>query len=225
MSRNRVILIVAAHPDDEVLGAGGTIHNAAKAGDAVHVLFLSSGVGSRDKERQNPESRMASARKALGLLGCENIVTADFPDNEFDNVGLLEISKFIESQIRNIKPEIVFTNFHSDLNVDHRITAEATLVATRPKPESSVNAVFFYEVLSSTGWQFGASQFSPNYFVDITESTKGKELALAEYAVEMDSSPNARSIESAMALAKFRGNFIGFEFAEAFEVGFIRSKS
>ena len=225
MTTKSVILIVAAHPDDEVLGAGGTIHKAAREGDTVHVLFLSSGVGSREKERQAPESRIASAQKALGLLGCENIVTGDFPDNAFDTVGVLEISKFIESQIRSIKPDVVFTNFHSDLNIDHRLTAEATLVATRPKPESTVNAVFFYEVLSSTGWKFGASQFNPNYFVDITESLKNKEIALVEYAVEMESSPNARSIESVVALAKFRGNFIGFEFAEAFEVGFIRSKN
>ena len=224
MAGQNTILVIAAHPDDESLGLGGTIHKASQSGDIVDVLLLSSGVGSRITNREDSSARLAASKRALGLLGCRQIITADFPDNSFDSIDLLTIAKFIELKISELQPNIVFTNFHSDLNVDHRLTAEASLVAARPKPGSPVNELYFYEVLSSTGWQFGAKQFRPTYFIDITESMGRKEAALLEYATEMDEPPSARSYESVRALAKFRGNFIGFEYAEAFEVGFIRTK-
>ena len=218
------ILVIAAHPDDETLGCGGSIYKAIQSGDTVDVLLLSSGVGSRAINRESESARLASAERALNQLGCRKIIFGGFPDNSFDSVGLLNVSTYIESKIAELRPNIVFTNFHNDLNIDHRIAAEASLVAARPKPKSSVNELYFYEVLSSTGWQFGAQQFSPNYFVDITDSIENKLEALSEYATEMDEAPNARSYEAVRALAKFRGNFIGFEYAEAFEVGFIRSR-
>lgn len=203
---------------------GGTIHRLVQAGHALHVLFLSSGVGSRDSNREDSAARLAAANRALDLLGCSHVSVGDFPDNSFDSIGLLTIAKYIESIVDEVKPSIIFTNFHSDLNVDHRLTAEASIVAARPKPSSSVNELYFYEVLSSTGWQFGAKQFLPTYFVNISESISQKEAALFEYATEMDESPSARSYESVKALARHRGNFIGFEYAEAFEVGFIRKR-
>jgi len=218
------ILVIAAHPDDESLGVGGVIYKATQAGDKVDILLLSSGVGSRTLDREDSAARLAAAKRALNLLGCRKIFVGDFPDNSFDSVELLTIVKFIESVITEIQPNIIYTNFHSDLNVDHRLTAEASLVAARPKPGSSVDELYFYEVLSSTGWQFGAREFRPSYFVDITDCISIKESALLEYATEMDDSPSARSYESVKALAKFRGNFIGFEYAEAFEIGFVRSK-
>ena len=221
---NKNILVVASHPDDEVLGVGGTILNYSSRGYFVDVLFLSSGVGSRDIEREDKSSRISSANTALKLLGCREIIQGDFPDNAFDSVGILKVAKFIEAQIERLKPAVIFTNFHGDLNVDHRITAEATLIAARPKPDSHVNELYFYEVLSSTGWKFGSESFRPNYFSDITPTIDRKLLALNEYGVEIDVSPNARSLESVRALAQTRGNFIGVSFAEAFEVGFIRVK-
>jgi LmbE family N-acetylglucosaminyl deacetylase len=224
MSSQNTILVIAAHPDDESLGMGGTIYKATKVGDIVDVLFLSSGVGARTSNREDSSARLASAKRAMKLLGCRQVIFEDFPDNSFDSIPLLTLSKFIESTIFELRPNIVFTNFHSDLNVDHRRTAEASLVAARPKPGSPVNEFYFFEVLSSTGWQFGAHQFKPNYFIDISESIVQKESALAEYTKEMDEPPSARSYEAVRALAKFRGNFIGFEYAEAFEVGFIRTK-
>lgn len=224
MATQETVLVIAAHPDDESLGMGGTIHRLVQAGHALHVLFLSSGVGSRDSNREDSAARLAAANRALDLLGCSHVSVGDFPDNSFDSIGLLTIAKYIESIVDEVKPSIIFTNFHSDLNVDHRLTAEASIVAARPKPSSSVNELYFYEVLSSTGWQFGAKQFLPTYFVNISESISQKEAALFEYATEMDESPSARSYESVKALARHRGNFIGFEYAEAFEVGFIRKR-
>ena len=223
MSNNN-ILVIASHPDDEVLGVGGTILNYSSRGYSVDVLFLSSGVGSRDNEREDKLSRISSAHAALKLLGCRETIHGDFPDNAFDSVGILKIAKFIEAQIERLRPTVIFTNFHGDLNVDHRITAEATLIASRPKPDSPVNELYFYEVLSSTGWRFGSELFRPNYFSDITSTIDNKLLALNAYGVEIDAPPNARSLESVRALAQTRGNFIGVSFAEAFEVGFIRVK-
>ncbi len=217
------ILVIAAHPDDESLGLGGTIYSATQSGKVVDVLLLSSGVGSREFDREDAHARLESSKRALTLLGCRQISVLDFPDNSFDSVGVLAIAKHIESKINELRPTTIFTNFHSDLNVDHRITSEASLVASRPKPGSSVNELYFYEVLSSTGWQFGAAQFKPNYYMDITRSIEKKLAALHEYKNEMDQSPNARSLEAVRALAKFRGHFIGFEYAEAFEIGFIRT--
>jgi LmbE family N-acetylglucosaminyl deacetylase len=224
MARKSSLLVIAAHPDDESLGLGGTINNATRAGKNVHVLFLSTGVGSRDLNRENASARLVAAKRALNLLGCHQISFGDFPDNSFDSVGVLTLAKFIEAKINEVQPNIIFTNFHSDLNVDHRLTAEASLVAARPKPGSPVDEFYFYEVLSSTGWQFGATQFRPTYFTDITGSILQKLAALHEYATEMDDSPGARSYEAVKALARFRGNFVGFEYSEAFEIGFIRSK-
>jgi LmbE family N-acetylglucosaminyl deacetylase len=218
------ILVIAAHPDDESLGLGGTIYQASQSGDNVDVLLLSSGVGSRDLDRETRSARLDAAHKALKLLGCRKIIVGDFPDNSFDSIELLTIIKFIEGVIAELQPNIIYTNFHSDLNIDHKLTSEASLVAARPKPGSSVNELYFYEVLSSTGWHFGAQQFKPNRYIDITESIDKKEAALLEYRTEMDESPSARSFGAVKALARFRGNFIGFDFAEAFEVGFIRNK-
>ena len=225
MARQNTILVIAAHPDDESLGMGGTIHKLTQAGDIVHVLLLSSGVESRNSEREESAARLAAAKRALDLLGCSQFIIGNFPDNSFDSVSLLSIAKFIEAKVNELQPNIIFTNFYGDLNVDHRLTSEASLVAARPKPSSPVNELYFYEVLSSTGWQFGAKQFLPTYFIDISGSISQKEAALIEYAIEMDESPSARSYDSVKALAQFRGNFIGFEYAEAFEVGFIRTKS
>jgi LmbE family N-acetylglucosaminyl deacetylase len=199
MAIKDTVLVIAAHPDDESLGMGGTIHRLLQAGHTLHVLFLSSGVGSRDTNREDSAARLAAANRALNLLGCSHISIGDFPDNSFDSIGLLGIAKYIESKVDEIQPNIIFTNFHSDLNVD--------------------------EVLSSTGWQFGAKQFLPTYFIDISESISQKEAALSAYATEMDESPSARSYDSVKALARHRGNFIGFEYAEAFEVGFIRKRN
>ena len=219
---HNIVLVIAAHPDDETIGMGGTIHKLIQRGDEVHILFLSTGVGSRDCDREDADSRLSAAKRALILLGCERIYYGNFPDNAFDSVELLVVAKFIENIVNKIKPGLVFTNFHGDLNTDHRITAEATLVAARPKPSSTIDELYFYEVLSSTGWKFGGKSFSPNYFVDITKSISVKEAALQQYKTEMDESPNARSYESVTALARHRGNFIGVHYAEAFEIAFIR---
>ncbi len=222
MIKNKKILIIAAHPDDEVIGMGGSIKLFSENQNEVFVILLSSGVGSRNFERQSAESRKESARLALNKLGCSKIYFGDFPDNQFDTVGVLTIAKFIEAHVDRLQPEIVFTNYYQDLNVDHRITSEATLVAVRPRPDSSVANLYFYEVSSSTGWKFGSQTFEPNYYIDILNSNLSKQMALMEYQIEMNKFPSARSLQAIEYLNRYRGSTMGYTIAEAFEIGFIR---
>jgi N-acetylglucosamine malate deacetylase 1 len=222
MAKEDKVLVIAAHPDDETIGMGGTIAYFASENIKVEVLFLSSGVGSRIIERQSPENRKNSAIEALAILGCNNVYFGNFPDNEFDSVTLLSIAKFIEGYIDELKPTTVYTNFFNDLNIDHQRTSEATQIAVRPKLSSSVEKLFYYETISSTGWKFGSRIFAPNYSVDVSQYIEKKIEALKSYNVELDDYPNARSLESITSLAKHRGSLMGFEFAESFEVGFIK---
>lgn len=222
MIENKKILIIAAHPDDEVIGMGGSIRLFTENQNDVFVLFLSIGVGSRTFERQSAENRKESARLALKKLGCSEIYFGDFPDNQFDTVGILTIAKFIEAHVDRFQPDIVFTNYYQDLNVDHRIASEATLVAVRPKPDTSVTNLYFYEVSSSTGWKFGSQTFKPSYYIDILTSNLSKQMALMEYQVEMDEFPSARSVQAIEYLNRYRGGTVGYTIAEAFEIGFIR---
>jgi LmbE family N-acetylglucosaminyl deacetylase len=222
ISPGEKVLVVAAHPDDEVLGVGGTIAKASSLGIKVSVLFMSTGVNSRDSLRESEDSRIESAKKALKILNVDNFIFGDFPDNAFDSIKLLDLCKFIENYIQLIDPTIVFTHFYNDLNIDHRLTSEATQVAVRPKVVSNVKALLFYEVLSSTNWLFGKKFFSPSLHIDISQTYNLKQLALKAYEAEMDSSPNARSILSSKVLSESRGHHMGYSFAESFEIGFLK---
>jgi LmbE family N-acetylglucosaminyl deacetylase len=216
------VLIVAAHPDDETLGMGGSIKILSDLGYEINVLFLSSGVGSRSIERQSSVARKKSAESALSILGCHNFEFMDFPDNRFDSLEILDVARVIERKIGKVQPEIVFTNHYADLNIDHRITCEAAKIAVRPKSESFVNELYFFEIPSSTGWNFGSNIFIPHFYVNISNTIESKMKALLEYSVELDEPPNARSLLSLEALSVQRGSSVGYSNAEAFEVGFIR---
>jgi LmbE family N-acetylglucosaminyl deacetylase len=182
-------------------------------------------VGSRDVERQSPDDRKESARVALSKLGCKQVFFGDYKDNEFDSISLLTIAKFIEGYINKLNPKLVFTNYYNDLNVDHQRTSEATQIAVRPKVNSGVTSLFYYETISSTGWKFDSKVFNANYSVDITQHIEVKIQALKSYEVELDNYPNARSLEAIVNLAEYRGNIMGFKYAESFEVGFIKIES
>jgi LmbE family N-acetylglucosaminyl deacetylase len=219
---NKSVLIIAAHPDDETLGMGGSIKVLSDLGHEINVLFLSSGVGSRIIERQTSVARKKSAENALRTLGCHKIEFMDFPDNRFDSLDILDVARVIERKIGEVQPEMVFTNHYADLNIDHRITCEATKIAVRPKSKSFVNELYFFEIPSSTGWNFGSKIFIPQFYVNISNTVELKIKALLEYSVELDDPPNARSLVSLEALSVYRGSSVGYSNAEAFEVGFIR---
>lgn len=214
------ILVVAAHPDDDILGMGGTIAKYSKQGNEIKVIFMTDGVSSREIKPESSAKRFESAIKALKLLGVEDVSVANFPDNQLDKIGILELTKYISAIIESYTPQIVYTHFHKDLNVDHRLTAEATIVCSRPTPSSSIKQLFHFEVASSTNWYFGESKFRPNIFVDIEETLDLKIQSLKFYDSEMQDFPHIRSYRAIENQANYRGNFVGITAAEAFEISF-----
>ena len=154
------ILIIIAHPDDEVLGCGGAITKLAKEDYIIYTLILGEGVTSRDASR-NTNKRLneildlrKSAIKANKILGVKEVFFKDFPDNRFDTVSLLDIVKAIEKAKSKIKPDIIFTHYEKDLNIDHQLTYKAVITATRPLRGETVKEIYSFEVLSSTEWNY-----------------------------------------------------------------------
>ena len=222
---DEIVLVLAAHPDDEVLGCGGTIAKYIHDGSKVHVAFLADGVYSRSGSTgdlvQEKESRRAAAKAALHILGVDSVSFDEFPDNRMDSVPTLEVAKVIEGLIDLYKPKIVFTHHHGDVNIDHRKVYEATVVACRPQPNNSVKLILCYEVVSSTEWQLplAGNSFSPDWFVDISVFLELKLQSLAQYEFELRSWPHPRSIDGVRVLANWRGTAIGVNAAEAFVLG------
>lgn len=218
MPRN--ILVVAAHPDDEVLGCGGAMARHAAEGDHVAVLFLSCGVGSRsDTAADEIATRKASAARAAALLSVAEVTYGDVPDNAADSVPLLSIAQLVEGAARNRRVDVVYTHHAHDLNVDHRAAHQAVLTCFRPQPTSvSRPTILAFETASSTEWASPSpmTAFAPNWFVDISAVLELKLRALDAYAQEMRPWPHARSAEGVEALARWRGASIGVAAAEAF---------
>lgn len=211
------ILVVAAHPDDEVFGCAGTIARYVSEGKNVGVIFLADGVSSRnDNFSEDVKKRRQSAEKALMILGVKFFKFFNFPDNRLDTVAILEIIKTIEQVIIEFSPNVVYTHHSSDLNIDHTIVHKATMTACRPLPQSTIKEIYTYEVVSSTGWTVEGTVFTPNYFVDIENYWEKKLSAINAYDDEMRTFPHVRSIESLEALSKYRGSFVGIKKAEAF---------
>ncbi len=217
------ILVVAAHPDDEVLGCGGYIANQVRSGDEVFVAFLSDGVTSRLENLglQEIESRRNAARLASKVLGVTDVSFGDFPDNKLDTSPLLEVIKSIEAVVERVRPQIVLTHFGGDLNIDHRIVNQAVLTACRPAPQQGVKEILFFEVPSSTEWQvpIEGEVFIPNWFEDISETLELKTEALTIYEHELREWPHPRSIRAVEHLAHWRGASCGVDAAEAFVLG------
>ena len=222
--RNKKILIIAAHPDDEVLGCGGTMAKWANEGAEAYALIMAEGATSRDKTRDR-ESRNVdlahlglAAQKASDLLGIASVELLSYPDNRMDSVDLLDVVKSVEDRIKKINPDTVVTHHSADLNIDHQVIHEAVMAACRPQPGNPVKRILSFEVPSSTEWQsptFGNS-FIPNWFEDISDTLELKIRALEAYETEMREWPHARSIKAVEHLARWRGASIGREAAEAF---------
>lgn len=222
------VLCIAAHPDDEVLGCGGTLAWHRNKGDTVEVLFCADGVGARlgegatseaekDEAQSQKSERISMAKAALSLLGVSQLCALDFSDNCLDNMPLLQLIQAIEAVVQRVKPTIIYTHHAGDLNIDHRRVCEAVLTACRPLPETSVKALYAFEVASSTGWGEGAlPSFVPTVFVDIEKTLPLKMKALEQYDAEMRDFPHARSYQALQALAAYRGSCVGLPAAEAF---------
>ena len=214
----RRVLVVAAHPDDDVLGCGGYMCRLAAEGALVEVLLLSDGVTSRAEQPQEVLERQQSAQEALAVLGVGPPHLEHFPDNAMDTVPLLEVARVVSERVEALEPDTVITHSLSDLNIDHRLTAEASLIASRPQPGSPVRRVLQFEVPSATGWRPSAQAFDPRFYADVSEVVDRKLAALRSYDVEMRSWPHARSYEAVEALLRWRGASVGAAAAEAFEV-------
>ncbi|NOS67201.1 MAG: PIG-L family deacetylase, partial [Candidatus Peribacteraceae bacterium] len=175
------ILVVAAHPDDEVLGCGGTIARLAAEGNRVSILILGEGISSRYENPKDADPALLKklheeAEKIGAFLGAEKVSLAKLPDNRFDTVPLLDIIKVVEKEIERVKPETVYTQHGGDLNIDHQLTFRAVLTATRPMKSSTVKRVYGYEVRSSTEWAFKqfAPAFTPTTFCDVSATVEKK---------------------------------------------------
>jgi len=216
------VLVVAAHPDDEVLGCGGTVARLTRQGVKVSVLILGEGITSREKGGGKNKEALArlkeQAKEAVSRLGVHELVFGDFPDNRFDAVARLDIIHVIEREMDRLQPEVIFTHHGGDLNIDHQITFEAVITAARPLPRVPVKAILAFEVLSSTEWAFGRLPFAPRVFVDISSTLERKIEAMKIYAGEIRGFPHPRSEGGIEALAKKRGTEAGLPAAEAFEL-------
>jgi N-acetylglucosamine malate deacetylase 1 len=216
MSQN--VLVVAAHPDDEILGLGGALGRHVADGDNVHVIIAGEGPTARGDTNVSQEA-FAAAQAAAKVLGVYEPSLLGLPDNRLDTLALLEIIQPIESAIQSLAPRVVYTHCGTDLNSDHRIIHQATVTACRPLPGSPVRQLYAFETVSSTEWSTAAmgAGFQPTHFVDISDFWGQKRSALECYANEMRLFPHARSYEAVEALAVLRGSQSGVGMAEAFE--------
>jgi LmbE family N-acetylglucosaminyl deacetylase len=219
--KNMKILIIGAHPDDEILGCGGTIARLVNEGNEAYTLILGEGITSRDEKRDTKkrEKEIKELKKQIikanEIIGIKKVITFDFPDNRFDSIPLLEIIKKIEKIKKQIKPDIIFTHYQNDLNVDHRKTYEAVITGTRPMVNETVKTIYSFEVLSSTEWKFPTT-FNPNVFFDISKTINKKVEAMKHYKNELRSFSHPRSIETIDINAKMWGVKNGLKYAEAF---------
>ncbi|MDO9528445.1 MAG: PIG-L deacetylase family protein [Syntrophales bacterium] len=216
-------LVIAAHPDDEVLGCGGTMNRFVSEGVDVCCLILGEGVTSRDEQR-NVELRRneidvlkETARQANKLLGVNEVFFGSLPDNRFDCMDLLDIIKVVEKYVDMLQPEWVFTHNCDDLNNDHRKTFQAVQTACRPVPGHSVTGFFSFPVPSSTEWNF-EKVFCPNLFVDISSSLEKKMQAAEIYSTEMREWPHPRSLKAIEDHARQFGVCVGKSAVEPFKI-------
>ena len=215
--KNNKILIIAAHPDDEILGCGGTISKLKKENE-IYVIFMTNGVSSRGKKKSKEiKERKNSSLKLFEYLSIPKPIFFNFPDNQMDKIPLLNIVKKVEKKIRSIEPDTIFTHYSHCLNIDHKKTFEAVITACRPINKLSVKKILSFEIPSSTDWAlYDGKQFQPNFFIDISKNIEEKMNLIKFYKSEIRDYPHSRSIKAIKSLASTRGVSCGVKFAEGF---------
>jgi len=214
--KNKKILIVAAHPDDEILGCGGAI-SKFKDENYVEALFMTNGVSSRGNDKKQILRRRKACLNLFKHLSLPTPTIYNFPDNQMDRIPLLRVIKKIEQKIKDYKPDTIITHYSHCLNIDHRITFDAVTTACRPVNGLSVKKILSFEIPSSTDWAlYKGKNFQPNYFVDISKHIKNKINLIKFYKEELKDYPHSRSINAIKALASMRGVSCGVNYAEGF---------
>jgi len=219
---NKKILIIVAHPDDEVLGCFGTVARLIKEGYEAYTLILGEGKTSRDEQRivENKKNELeilnSEIKKANNIIGIKKVFVESFPDNRFDSVDLLDIIKVISKVKDEVRPDIIFTHYEHDLNIDHQITYKAVITATRPMENECVKEIYSFEILSSTEWNYPLS-FNPDIYFDISDTINLKVNAMKEYKSELCEYPHPRSLEGIKLNSKYQGIRVGKKYVEAFK--------
>jgi len=218
------ILIIAAHPDDEVLGAGGLMSRFSST-NPVEVAIIGEGSSPRFNSGETNliadaiTERSTSLRNAMNVLGVQNTHEHFLKCGCFSTHDILDINKIIEAHISRFSPTHVFTHHYDDNNNDHRIVSRSVDMATRPKASSKIEAVVHYEIQSSTDWTFSGDSFSPNLFIELSEAElRLKQEAMRCYSTEFTTSTTSRSPDGLRILAEFRGIQSGFTYAEAYSI-------
>jgi len=219
------ILAIVAHPDDEIIGVGGTLCKHIDAGDTVRVVILGDGKSSRkDKYEKLGNEKIEDldneTKAALSELGITDFSKHFLPDNRFDSMEILDLVKIVSKYIRDFRPEIVYTHHFGDLNVDHKMCSEAVVISCRPNENESVKQILMFETLSSTemaGYEIN-NAFSPNYFVRIEKQLDRKIKSLSYYKSELHDYPHPRSLESVKINAQLWGTKINSYAVEAFSL-------
>ena len=224
--KSKKIMLVVAHPDDELLGLGATMHKLIHEQQCqIHVVILGEGITSRAANRDTKlwekelEKHRENIKNAQANIGYQSVSIYDFPDNRFDTVALLDIIKVIEKEKANFKPEVVFTHHGGDVNIDHQRTFEAVITACRPMVDELVNTIITFETPSGTEWRSPSDprHFLPNLFIRVSEeSLKAKIRGMETYEYERREYPHPRSPKALMIQAQRWGVMTGKEFAEAF---------
>jgi len=212
------IMVIAAHPDDELLGCGGTLIKHIKNEDQIKTLILGQGMLSRGENESFLNQLRTDSKKANDIIGVNELKFFDFPDNAFDTVPLLDIIKVVEKEIDDAQPDLIYTHFSHDLNIDHRRTFEAVMTACRPQPNSKIPEIYSFYIPSSTDWinPTDANHFIPNVFVNVEAEIEQKIKALKAYETEMKKYPHSRSLESLRIFSQYWGTRIGKQYVEPF---------
>ena len=211
------ILCIVAHPDDEALGIGGTLIKHSSSKDKVYIIILSEGEDSKYKGKNS--NRIKNAEQWAKFTDCKLYKTFNFPDQQLDKIPMLQIVQALELAIKKIKPNIIYTHHPGDINLDHQITAHATLTASRPISQHDIKSeIRAFETPSSTDQApyIEPFIFKPNLYISLRDNIFKKKIAsLKFYKKEFRKYPHPRSTEAISALAKKRGSEVGFKFAEA----------
>jgi LmbE family N-acetylglucosaminyl deacetylase len=224
--KNKRILVVVAHPDDELLGIGASMYLLAKKHNCViRAVILGEGITSRSdkhdalKWEEELKLHKENILNAVSYIGYESVGVYDFPDNRFDTVALLDIIKIIEKEKNDFNPDVIFTHHGGDVNIDHQKTFEAVVTATRPMDHEKVKTIITFETPSGTEWRASSDprHFIPNFYMSVSEEAlKAKIKGMESYEFERREFPHPRSPEALTILAKQRGLTVGTNYAEAF---------